>query len=123
MGQDADIAKILSMLGVPRDQSDAARLAASSRHFDLETDEDVVRVSRIQARLLLFLEAQLQEWLNGGDPAGSESDLRWSIVSSDGMDWMEVRVGERTPMRFGRGVAAASITRRDELRQFANGRS
>lgn len=122
MAHDGDIAKLLALLGMPEEPSDAARTAAGLRHYDLGTDRDGIRVSRTEARLLLFLEAQLRDWLGGGDPAGAESDLRWSVVRSDEADWLEIRIGGRPPMRLGRSVAAVAIAQRDQLRDFVGGR-
>lgn len=126
MVPEAGIRQILALLGIPdasssSDASTSPPSAAGRDRFELDTDAGRLTVDRVQARLLVFLMAPLREWLDGGRPAGAESDLRWSVVVLDGMDLLEIRVADRPPLRLDRSAASNALRTAADLRKFARG--
>lgn len=130
MEQDLGIARILSLLGVPgREQSGedgsdpiSSDVARREPRYELKSGALNTSISRTEARILLFLDDPIREWLAGGDPAGAESNLRWSIVKGAEEDLLEIRIGDREPMRFDRSTTSAALASVSELRTFAQTR-
>lgn len=130
MAQDLGIAQILSLLGVPgheqsgEDGSDptSGNVAPPEPRYKLKSGALNTSISRTEARILLFLDDPIREWLAGGDPAGAESNLRWSIVQGAEEDLLEIRIGDREPMRFDRSTASSALASVSELRTFAQTR-